>query len=69
MHFGLDGWEGDGLLCLWSSAGCEEDIRSPEGTVEDIVGKVEVEADTKKRQREGKSRRINEKKSFGKTAP
>ena len=50
MHFGLDGWEGDGLLCLWSSAGCEEDVRSPEGTVEDIVGKViEVEADTKKR--------------------
>ena len=50
MHFGLDGWEGDGLLCLWSSARCEEDVRSPEGTVEDIVGKViEVEADTKKR--------------------
>ena len=48
MCFGLDGWEGDGLLCLWSSAGCEEDVRSPEGTVEDIVGKViEVEADTK----------------------
>ena len=53
MCFGLDGWEGDGLLCLWSSAGCEEDVRSPEGTVEDIVGKViEVEADTKKRDRE-----------------
>ena len=53
MCFGLDGWEGDGLLCLWSSAGCEEDVRSPEGTVEDIVGKViEVEADTKNRDRE-----------------
>ena len=53
MRFGLDGWEGDGLLCLWSSAGCEEDVRSPEGTVEDIVGKViEVEADTKNRDRE-----------------
>ena len=50
MCFGLDGWEGDGLLCLWSSAGCEKDVRSPEGTVEDIVGKViEVEADTKNR--------------------
>ena len=53
MCFGQNGWEGDGLLYLWSSAVCEEDVGSPEGTVEDIVGKViEVEADTKNRDRE-----------------
>ena len=43
----------DGLLCLWSSAGCEADVGSPEGTVEDVVGKViEVEAETRNSDRE-----------------